>query len=63
MDFELDMYSEDDFGTLIIIPGKEDGFDLHSNGITLEIRLPLYNHEAKELLELVEKIAKQPSLT
>ena len=57
MDISIDNDEGLDFGTLVFQPDRDDSFEVYSNGIITEIRIPLYNHEAREVIEVLQTIA------
>ena len=60
MDFRI---SEEfgDFGTLLIVPSADDDFAVVGDGRHVEIRLPLFNYQAQQLIAILQPIAdKEP---
>jgi hypothetical protein len=57
-DFRLED-SEDDFGTLVMYPGQDDSFEVggYAERGRVALRLPIYAHEAAELIELLTPLA------
>lgn len=59
MDFTIED-AELDYGTLVIEPGRDNDITLSVTGGTAELRIPLFNHEAKELIEKLTPLAEAP---
>ena len=51
----------EDFATIRLEPGQDDSFSVAGYGSRggVSIELPLYAHEAAELIELLEPIARR----
>lgn len=49
-----------DFGTLVIRPDRDDDIALHATGRGAELRIPLFNNQARELIEKLQPLADAP---
>lgn len=49
----------EDFGTLVIVPGQDDSFEVsgYANRGEVKISFPLYSHEARQLIEVLSDLA------
>lgn len=52
--------AEEDFGTLVIEPDRDDDIALACSGEGAQLRIPLFNYQARELIEKVQPIADAP---
>lgn len=49
---------EDDYGTLVVQIGRDDSVTLGGYGTEMTLRLPLYAHEAQDIIDVLTPIAK-----
>lgn len=48
-----------DFATLRLAPGRDDSMAMHVDGRTSWLDVPLYAHEARELIEILRPLANE----
>lgn len=52
-----------DFATLVIAPGRDDSFEVGGyGGGGISIRIPLYTHQAREVVEVLTPLAERKEL-
>jgi len=60
----LIQHREEDFATLVIRPGRDDFFAVEGyNDGSVEIRLPIYDHEARFLQEAIKELVEAAVLS
>lgn len=58
---QVTVEKDEDSGTLVFRPGKDDSFLVHGHGGDVRIEVPLYSHEAAHLIELLKPLAEWES--
>lgn len=63
MDIHVEHDEGEDFGKLILTPGRDDYIEVSGYGDgSIKIQVPLYNYEARELIEKLGMVAEAPTL-
>ncbi len=55
--------ADEDYGTLVVELERDDSINLSGHGNAMTLRLPLYAHEAADIIEMLTPIAyaKKPT--
>lgn len=61
MELSLDHNPGEDFGSLVVDLERDDSFHLDYDGYgMIRVRIPLYAHEARRMLEALRPLSEEP---
>lgn len=61
MNIQIEHTPAEDFGTLVVCFGEDDSVSLSGYGHDMKLTLPMYAHEAQEIIDALSKLATTPA--